>query len=336
VSPATPVPSFPAAGWATPCDAERETSPATEHDRACLTEGADDEHVAGPLDEPEDEVSLRDQLGPRRAIGRGTDRDPDEPASRRAFRADRDVAVAVEDAVARAVDAEQERTPRAVRKLADEVRARLDLARDRDEPPPVGRDLRVDAVRLAHLDRLGHGRLGLAEAVDEDDLVDALEVGRRPRVDGERELVGEPRDGGVGGERDPVGQHRAGLGLDHVEHALLVAAERQAVGDARSQGRREEPVERGVTRVDEHPSRAGRGTGDDERARVDPEPAVPSALRRGHGQPGQVRRDSGTKIGEPAPLAKRGIGEVVLMRLPGERLGGVELERAERVVFWRQ
>ena len=55
---------------------------------------------------------------------------------RRLLGADGDVVVAVEDAVARSLDIEQERPPVAVGERADPVGARLDLARDRDEPRP--------------------------------------------------------------------------------------------------------------------------------------------------------------------------------------------------------
>ena len=172
--------------------------------------------------------------------------------------------------------------------------------------------------------------------MDEQHLVDPLEVGCRAGVDGEPRLVGEPRHGGVRGERDPVGQHLTALGLDHVEHALLVAAERDAVGDAGAERRGEEPVERRVAGIDERPAEAGRRVGDDERAGVDAEPVRPPAHRRRHGDAGEVRRDGSAELVEPVPVAERGVRELVLVRLPGQRLVGVELERPKRILLNRR
>ncbi len=76
------------------------------------------------------------------------------------------------------------------------------------------------------------------------------------------------------------------------------------------------------------PGPVGR-VGHDERAGVDAEPMGAATHGRGHGDAGEVRRDGGAEAVEPVPVAKRGVSELVLLRLPCERLVGVELERAD-------
>ena len=105
-----------------------------------------------------------------------------------------------------------------------------------------------------------------------------------------------------------------------------------AVGDAGAARRGEEPVERRLAGIDERPAGAGRRVRDDERAGVDPEPVVAAAHRRGHGDAGEMRRDGGAELVEPVPVAERGVGQLVLLRLPGERLVGVELEGAKGIL----
>ena len=95
--------------------------------------------------------------------------------------------------------------------------------------------------------------------------------------------------------------------LDHVEHALLVAAERDAVGDARAERRGEEPVERRIAGIDERPAGAGRAVGDDERPGVDAEPvrrpdARAPSRRCGRGV---ARRRPGARRTRPSRGARR-------------------------------
>ncbi len=168
--------------------------------------------------------------------------------------------------------------------------------------------------------------------MDEQHLVDPLEVGRRAGVDGEARLVGQPGDGGIRGERDPVRKHLAARRVDHVEHALLVAVEREPVGDARAQGRREEPVERGIAGIDEHSARRCRCVSDDEGAGIDPEPVIATAHGRSNRDASKMGRDGSAELVEAGPVAKHGVGQLVLVRLPGEGLVGAELERTERII----
>jgi hypothetical protein len=70
--------------------------------------------------------------------------------------------------------------------------------------------------------------------MDDQHFLHSFEVRRRANVHGEAGFVGQPRDSGVRREWDPVREDLAALRLDHMEHALLVAPEREAVADARA------------------------------------------------------------------------------------------------------
>ena len=62
------------------------------------------------------------------------------------------------------------------------------------------------------------------------------------------------------------------------------------------------------------------------------EPVSAAADGGGYGDAGKMRRNGGTELVEAIPLAKRAVRNDVLLRLPRERLLGVELEEAEGVV----
>lgn len=239
--------------------------------------------------------------------------------------------------MAAAFDVEQELAPLAVGQVADEVGARVHLTGHGGQPMPVRRDLRKHTVGLADGDGLGLSDPLVAQPVEEQLLVSVDPVRRMAGVVVETLAVGHPGHGRHRGEGDPLGEHLSRFGLDHVKHALLVAAERNAEGDMATVGGGVEPVKRDGTvvagegrRVDQDATGLGRAGGHLDRGapivEPHPKPVLATVKRCKDELHADVRSDQLPQAIQVGPGAQVVDGAGGLPGLPGQDLRGVLLQ----------